>query len=125
MWGAKRIGTGLVVCAALVAACVAASPALAKSPPKGKYECTIGGYYADTIKIKSAKTYKRFGKSGKYAAGGKKKSFPQGYKGYTIKFKTGPFKGFKGNWHNATQPGTQEIALRNPLNGFEDTYCSN
>lgn len=98
-----------------------AAGAEAKSPPTGKYECTIGGLYADTVTIKSATKYKRFGEKGKYKAGDEKKTY-DGYKGYPIKFKTGPFEGFKGNWHKGND-GTNEIALKNPISGFEDTYC--
>ena len=116
-----RLGTGVVL--SVVALILTGPPAaLAKSPPKGVYECTIGGIYADTVKISGKTTYKRFGKSGKYKAGNKKKTFYDAYKGYTIKFKTGPFEGFKGNWHKSGT-GINEIALKNPLSGFEDTYC--
>lgn len=109
-------------------ALLAVAQATAKSPPKGVYECTIGGIYADTVKIVSATKYKRFGKTGKFKAGKKLKNVgnpPFTYFGYSIKFKTGPFKGFKGNWRRDTSSGAvvNEIALRNPLDGFEDTYC--
>ena len=117
----RRQRSGLAVCAALAVAVVAIAPALAKSPPKHTYECTIGGYYADTVTIKSSSKYERFGKTGKYKAGSKKKQY-DGYSGYPIKFKTGPFKGFKGNWHKGDD-GTNELALKNPLSGYEDTYC--
>ncbi len=109
----------------LVTALVVIAPATAKAPPKHRYECTIGGIYAGTVTIKSATTYKRFGKTGKYVAGKKKRTYgraPYQYKGYAIKFRTGPFRGFKGQWHRSNG-GINEIALRNPLNGFEDTYC--
>lgn len=115
---------GVAVLIGLFLALIVIAPATAKAPPRHKYECTIGGIYADTVTIKSATKYKRFGKTGKYVAGKKKKSFgrpPYDYKGFAIKFKTGPFKGFKGNWHKSS--GGYEIALRNPINGFEDTYC--
>ena len=115
-WGAS-------VCVGAIVVVAAAAPAIAKSPPKGTYECTIGGIYADTVKITGKTSYKRFDKNGKYKAGDKKKSFWDGaYKGYKIKFKTGPFKGFKGNWHKSGT-GINEIALKNPISGFEDTYC--
>ena len=117
----KGTRRGAAICA--VALFAAAAPALAKSPPKGTYECTIGGIYADTVKITGKTTYKRFGDKGKYKAGDKKKSFHDGaYNGYTIKFKTGPFEGFKGNWHKG-DTGINEIALKNPISGYEDTYC--
>lgn len=120
-WG--RIRFGAVVLLGLAAFATAGpTVALAKSPPRGVYECTIGGIYADTVKITGKSTYKRFGKSGKYSAGKKKRTFHNAYKGYAIKFKTGPFKGFKGNWHKSGT-GINEIALKNPIDGFEDTYC--
>lgn len=115
----------VAVLVGLPAALVVVAPVTAKPPPRHKYECTIGGIYAGTIKIKSATTYKRSGKTGKFVVGKKKRTFgdpPYGYKGFAIKFKTGPFKGFKGNWHRS-KTGTNELALRNPINGFEDTYC--
>jgi len=118
------IRTGVLL-GGLLAATAAVSPATAKAPPQHRYECTIGGMYADTVTIKSATTYRRFGKTGKYVAGQEKRSFgraPYQYKGYTIKFRTGPFKGFRGNWHR-TRDGVNEIALKNPLNGFESIYC--
>lgn len=123
------VGVGICAVATLATlatlAVLAVAPAIAKSPPGGTYECTIGGIYADTVTIKSATKYKRFGKTGTYVAGSSKKTFgnpPYTYKGYTIKFKTGPFKGFKGNWHKSGT-GINEIALKNPRDGFEDTYC--
>ncbi len=115
---------GLTLLIALLTALVMIAPAAAKAPPKQKYECLIGGIYADTVTIKNASTYKRFGKTGKYVAGKKKRTFgnpPYQYKGYSIKFKTGPFKGFKGNWHKSA--AGVEIALKNPIDGYYDTYC--
>ncbi len=109
-------------------ACLAlgAGTALAKSPPKGKYGCTIGGYTSGTMKIKGSDSYTRFGKEGEYKAGGNKVPIP-GYddptfRGYTIKFKSGAFKGYKGHWYTADS-GTAEIALGNPIDGFVEVYC--
>lgn len=118
-----HIRSAVLVCVAALFGAIAAAPAVAKPPPKGKYSCTIGGYYADKVIIKSATRYKRFGKTGKYVAGEKKRSFGsyRPYKGYAITFKTGPFKGFKGNWHKSAYGN--EIALKNPSDGYEDTYC--
>ena len=97
--------------------------AFAKSPPKAKYECTIGGILFADITITGATTYTRSGKKGTYAAGTKllhwkDKTVP----GYTIVFKTGPLKGYKGRWY-ASKGGVHEIALRNPIDGFESIYC--
>jgi hypothetical protein len=90
--------------------------AAAGPPPRGLYECTIGGLYFDEVKIKQDNQYERFGKTGKFAGKGRK-----------INFTSGPFKGFKGRWYMADDGGgvqTPEIALKNPLNDFEDIYCS-
>jgi hypothetical protein len=48
-----------------------------------------------------------------------------GVQGWSIKFKSGSLKGFKGRWYKAkdgTAEGTYEIALENPLNDFESIY---
>jgi hypothetical protein len=112
--------------AVLVCLAVASGPATAKSPPKSKYGCTIGGYYSGTMKIKGPDTYTRNGESGKYRAGDRKVPVPgyedTGLKGYTIKFKTGAFKGMKGHWYTVDS-GTAEIALENPIDGFVEIYC--
>lgn len=112
----------LVVPAVLVAA-LAATPftASAKSPPRGEYECTIGGTYFGSVWITGAKTYKRSGKSGKYKAKGTT-TRDGGIRAYKISFTTGPFKGFKGDWHRSSG-GVDEIALRNPIDNFESIYC--
>jgi hypothetical protein len=120
-WGPIRLGAAVILSLAAFAV-IGPAATVAKPPPRGVYECTIGGIYADTIKITGKSTYKRFGKSGKYAAGKKKRTYHHSYKGYAIKFRTGPFRGFKGNWHRSSD-GINEIALKNPINGFEDIYC--
>ncbi len=71
-----HVRLGVLVCVAVLSsAAIGVAPAVAKPPPKGEYSCTIGGYFAVTMTIKSATTYKRFGKTGKYLAGKKKRSF--------------------------------------------------
>ena len=97
--------------------------AAAKSPPAGKYECTISGTWFGELRMTGATTYTRNGKKGMFVAGTKllrwkDKTVP----GYTIEFKTGSLKGFKGRWYRSNT-GINEIALRNPLNGFESIYC--
>ena len=119
-----RMGfTGLAIVACLA---IGVAPAAAKSPPKGKYGCTIGGYTSGTMKIKGSDSYTRFGKQGKYKAGGSKVPIPgyedEGLRGYTIKFKTGAFEGYKGHWYTVDS-GTAEIALENPIDGFVEIYC--
>ena len=108
---------------------IGAGPAAAKSPPTGKYGCTIGGYYSGTMKIKGPDKYTRNGESGKYKAGDRKVQIP-GYddptfRGYTITFKTGGFEGMKGHWYMAESGDGKvaEIALENPIDGFVEIYC--
>lgn len=110
------------VALAAIIAFFAAQPAVAKSPPEGKYGCSIGGIYFGELKITSSDIYRRYGKKGKYKAGGAKIHFDDGVTGYTIRFKTGPLKDFKGRWYRAGS-GTAEIALKNPEDGFESIYC--
>jgi hypothetical protein len=109
--------------AVMLAAALAAVPssAAAKSPPRGEYECTIGGTYFGSVWITGAKTYKRSGKSGKYTAKGTT-TRPGNIRAYKISFTTGAFKGFKGTWHRSSG-GVYEIALRNPIDNFESIYC--
>jgi hypothetical protein len=118
----------LIAVACLVPLGAVTSSATAKSPPTGTYECTISGMLFDKINIRSATTYKRFGKRGRYSAGSSLVTFPDGVKGYRIRFRTGPLKGFKGRWYKAkdgTAAGTHEIALENPESddNFESIYC--
>lgn len=106
-----------------MAALIAVPAAFAKSPPKAKYECTIGNILFGDIQITGATTYTRYGKKGTYAAGTKltrwkDKTVP----GYTIVFKTGPLKNYKGRWYTS-KGGVHEIALRNPIDNFESIYC--
>ena len=106
------------IVAALCVAALAAAPvaALAKSPPSGTYECTIGGSTLfGTLYITGAKTYRYDagdgkGKPGKYTASGLK-----------LSFKTGPLKKMKGRWQKTNQG--PEVALRNPRDDFESIYC--
>jgi hypothetical protein len=108
---------------AVLATLAGTSVAAAKSPPAGKYECTISGTWFGELRMTGATTYTRNGKKGMFVAGTKllrwkDKTVP----GYTIEFKTGSLKGFKGRWYRSNT-GINEIALRNPLNGFESIYC--
>lgn len=112
----------MVLVLAALLALLLAPPALAKSPPKGKYGCTIGGLLFGDLKITGSDTYKRYGNNGTYSAGRRKINFDDGFAGYKIKFKTGPFEDFKGRWYKADS-GTAEIALQNPEDGFESIYC--
>lgn len=112
----------LTAIAVVVLTGVAAPPAVAKAPPKGTYGCTTEGYLFGSLEITGKNTYTRNDKNGKYKAGSEKITFDDGFVGYKIKFKTGSFKGYKGRWYKADS-GTAEIALQNPIDGFEDTYC--
>ena len=113
----------IMVVSAMSAAALAAAPAtgVAKSPPRGEYECTIGGTYFGSVWITGAKTYKRSGKSGRYTAQGTT-TRPGGVRAYKISFTTGPFKKFRGDWRKTTD-GKYEIAQRNPIDDFESIYC--
>ena len=106
----------------LLLACLCVAPALpvaaaaAKAPPRGKYDCTIGGSTLfGTLYITGAKSYRYDasdgkGKPGKYTSSGKKLSFT-----------TGPLKKMKGRWTKTDQG--PEVALRNPRDNFESIYC--
>jgi hypothetical protein len=117
-WGVALIAT--------IIGLVAASFAEAKSPPKGKYQCTISSsiIYGDLF-ITGKSTYK-FGLDGKYKKGtykAKGKLTSGNYKGQPkISFKTGRLKKHNGRWFKATS-GRYEIALKNPKSGFESIYC--
>lgn len=114
----------IVTCFLLAAALmVLPASAGAKSPPKGKYDCVIGSTYFGSITIKSTKSYRRSGKSGTYWASSKRTSFSDGRRGYRLTFKTGPFKKYKGRWYKSTTSDIYEIALKNPIDGFESIYC--
>jgi hypothetical protein len=111
--------------AAVVCALVVAPAATAKSPPPGKYECTLSGVGSfGKLKIVDKKSYVRNGKKGKYKAGDKKIDFPDGFTGWKLKFTSGSFDGYKGRWYTADS-GVHEIALENPADdeGFESIYC--
>jgi len=109
----SRLGPCIVLACIALLAFVA--PASAGPPPAGLYECTISGTYFDNLKIKRDGKYERFGKTGKFT----------NPKARVLKFTTGPLKGFSGRWYVATSSSgkTPEIALRNPLDDFEDIYC--
>ena len=111
---------------ALVLAALAPAPlAEAKSPPKGKYQCTISGIIYGDLFITGKKTYK-FGLDGKYKKGkyrAKGKVGSGTYKGQSkISFRTGRLKKHNGRWFRSTS-GQYEIALKNPESGFESIYC--
>jgi hypothetical protein len=121
-----RFLLALVACATALLGGVDA--AAAKSPPVGRYDCTIGvnniGF--GTLTIKSATRYAHRGTSGTYAAGASQRTFPDGKKGWTVRFKGGSLGGFTGRWYKAgdgTPSGNYEIALKNPRNGNESIYC--
>jgi hypothetical protein len=115
----------LILTCLLLALALLALPAAAgaKSPPRGKYECVIGSTFFGTITIKSGSTYRRNGKTGRYKAGSKRVSFSDGRRGYRLTFKTGSFKGYKGRWYKSTTSNIYELALKNPIDGFESIYC--
>ena len=111
----RRMRRSLPVVVLAVAAVLLpnAAPAAAGPPPNGLYECTLSGVgYFDDLKIKRNGKYERFGKTGKFTTKGRKMTFV-----------TGPFAGFKGEWEKTNPPG-YEIELRNPIDGFEDIYCT-
>jgi len=115
----------LVAVAALLL--VPITPAQAKPPPKGKYECVIGSGSTlfGNIKILGGGQYKysRFGKKGTFKAGKKKRSFSGGnVSGYSIRFIGGGLNKYKGYWFTSST-GTHEIALENPRDGFVSIYC--
>lgn len=112
----------LLITATALTLLTAPAQALAKSPPRGKYECVIGTTFFGEVVIKSSTKYRRDGKTGKYKAGAKQVKFSDGIVGYRLTFKTGAFKGYKGRWHR-TSDGVYEIALRNPIDDFESIYC--
>ncbi|MBK5218237.1 MAG: hypothetical protein JJE35_00370 [Thermoleophilia bacterium] len=106
--------TALVLVLAVAAMLGLVAPASAGAPPRGLYECTISGAFFGDLKILKDGKYERNDEIGKFT-----------FKGRKLSFNTGGFKGFKGRWYMATGsgPDTPEIALRNPLDDFEDIYC--
>ena len=105
----------------------APSAALAKSPPKGTYECVIGAnsQLFGSIKIQGGGKYRysRFGKAGTFKAGKSLRKFTgANVTGYTISFKGGGLNKFKGHWFTSTT-GTHEIALARPGSDFINIYC--
>lgn len=112
-----------LTCVAIVIAIVAsAAPAQAKAPPRGKYDCTISGNLFGVLTIKSKGRYSHRGSSGTFRAKGGSVRFPDGIVAWRISFKGGSLGGMKGRWHR-TSDGVDEIALKNPINGFESIYC--
>src|SRR5689334_5630491 len=113
--------------ACVSALAISVGSASAKAPPKGKYDCTIGGSTLfGTLTIKGHNKYTHRGTKGKYVAKGGAVKFDDGITGYRIKFKGGSLKGMNGRWYHATDgtpAGNYEIALRNPIDGFESIYC--
>lgn len=105
---------------------VFAAAAEAKSPPQGKYGCYIDSYYQlfGSININGASGFRRFGKTGTYTAGKRKRSFAGGsVKGYPIRFKGGALNRFKGYWY-ISSGGRHKIALEDPGMGFVSIYCA-
>lgn len=108
-----------IVCGALL---LLPGTSAAKSPPKGKYECTIGYTLFGDLYIKSDGAYKHRGTKGTFKAGSKKITWKDGRKGWKISFKKGSLNGIKGRWYK-TSDNMYEIALRNPEDDFESIYC--
>jgi hypothetical protein len=111
-----------IAVAALCAALALPGAAEAKAPPKGQYKCTTGGKSSGKLRIRSAGSYTRRGKKGKFAARGGKQEYDDGARGWDIKFRTGSFRGLKGRWYKTRNGGIQ-IALDDPLNKGESVYC--
>ena len=111
--------------AALACVLVAAPLSAAKSPPSGKYECTLSGVGSfGKLKIVDKNSYVRNGREGKYKAGDRKINFDDGFVGWKLRYTSGSFDGYKGRWYTADS-GVHEIALENPADdeGFESIYC--
>jgi hypothetical protein len=123
-----RFGRRLVPALLCAAVAVPVPFAEAKAPPRGKYDCTIGGSTLfGTLTIANGGVYRHRGTKGTYTAKGGKVTFPDEVKGYRISFKGGSLAGVKGRWYKAldgTPEGTYEIALKNPRDDFESIYCS-
>ena len=118
-----RLAASLVVLVLLSTASMAG----AKAPPRGTYDCTIGGSTLfGTLKIKSKSAYTHRGSKGRYKHGAQRKTFSDGIVGWTLRFRRGTLGGMRGRWYKAsdgTPAGTHEIALRNPRDDFESIYC--
>jgi hypothetical protein len=117
-----------LLAATVALALTAATPAAAKAPPKGKYDCTIGGSTLfGTLTIKGGGAYRHRGSTGRYVAKGGQKTYPDGVVGFDISFRKGTLGGMKGRWYkgkDGTPEGSYEIALRNPRDDFESIYCT-
>jgi len=121
-----RTGLAVTIVLCMAAALALPSAAAAKSPPKGTYECVIGAntQLFGSIKVKGGGKYRysRFGKTGKFKTGKKKRKFSGETKGYPISFKGGGLNKYKGFWFTSTT-GTHEIALAGPGRSFINIYC--
>ena len=111
---------GLVLPLLLVTALLAAAPAQAASPPKGKYSCVIprlpSPFYAGYLHILSPRRYRVENKRGRYTTRGKR-----------IIFRSGPHKG---KWRKVTWDSevdedgrTAEITLE-PKDGGQAWTCT-
>ena len=110
----KRLSVTACVLA-LAVPLVAAAPSAAKSPPRGKYGCTIGGsQFAGNLFILANNRY-RVNKS----RTGRFRNLP----GRKMRFPSGVYKGlYRGYWHR-TGDGGVEIELTSIESGFTSTYC--
>jgi hypothetical protein len=119
--------TRLVLAAACAVAVLPVPTALAKAPPAGKYDCTIGGSTLfGVLTIKKNGDYRHRGSQGTYRAKGRRVTFQDGVRGWRISFKGGTLAGVKGRWYkglDGTPEGSYEIALKNPRDDFESIYC--
>jgi hypothetical protein len=110
--------TRLAVICALLAITVplaASAPAAAKSPPRGKYGCTISGSsFAGNLFILANNRYRvDSSKRGRY----------RNRPGNKMRFPSGPYKGlYRGFWHR-TDDGKVEIELTSIESGRTLTYC--
>ena len=81
---------------ACVVALLVPVAAHAKAPPKGKYDCTIGGSTLfGTLTIKKGGRFTHNGTKGTFKHS-KRTTFPRGLKGYKLKFKGGSLNKMKG-----------------------------
>ncbi len=67
----------LVIAVLCLAILLPASAAEAKSPPTGRYDCTISGITFGSVTIKGGNKYIRNGKTGKFDARGGLVAFPE------------------------------------------------
>jgi hypothetical protein len=110
-----RLRVTCAVAAIAIPLTAAAAPAEAKSPPRGKYGCTISGsQFAGNLFILANNRYRvNRSKRGRY------RNLP----GNKMRFPTGVYKGlYRGFWHR-TDDGRVEIELTSIESGFTSTYC--